>query len=160
MANQPLIALLESLAAAEVVPPLSPKERQLLKAHVEQLREAAAASNQLASLPLPDKAPAPAATKPAPSQAVIRLKLKYQATLDLPTAQQAPALQRLADDLEASVLSKAEVLELSQAILPSDGPRYRSKTQALNAIKGRLMQRFRDAVRTAKLGGSEPGSDS
>lgn len=157
MVSAELIALLERLA--EPAPKqdddaLSPAERALLAAHARELRaEDKRQSSTLDHDQHTRSKETPASRTPAINAALIdeleraHAALAQQSAVDLTVT-----LPRFIEALEAADMSKADTLALADRLLPSGGPRPRSRTQALGAIKGRLMQRFRDAVRTAKLG--------
>lgn len=157
MVKAELIALLERLAeqpSQPDAPLLSPAERALLSAHAQQLRQGhddLQVRSKDRSLAAPQK-PKTSAPAPVNTALIDELDHAYQALAQQSARDLTVNLPRFIEALETADLNKADTLALAERILPAGSARHRSRTQALGAIKGRLMQRFRDAVRTAKLG--------
>lgn len=162
MASAALRDLLQRLVAASEPVILTPEERALLCEHLTALRPAK-------PLPLgPQRGPTTSSTprsdlsgagnQPPDTQnlspLVSRLVQEHDALALARDGALANGLQALLSALDQTKLSKNDALSLAQVLLPG-GRRFRSGTEALSAVKARLMQRYRDAVRTATLAGEE-----
>ncbi len=148
MASRTLLALLDRLATADAPQTLTAHERALLARHRKTLAPSKRGSRSA------EQTSRQSPKDTAPSVQARDLIARHQQLAMQSDAGLANALQAYLQSLEATRLTKAETLALAQAILP-EAQRFRSGSEALAAIKARLMQRYRDAVRTAKLAGED-----
>ncbi len=154
MASPALRRLLHRLATASEPLALSPEERALLADHLASLSSKPRQTTKPKAHAAAKAAGVSPTGDPIPSPRVAGFVKDHERLSQARDAALASGLQALITALDDVRLSKSEALSLAQALLPG-GKRYRSGAEALAAVKARLIQRYRDAVRTATLAGEQ-----